>query len=144
MVDRATTVAFVPWAFSAALTIELVVPEPEAASSRSPCCIAGVVVSPTTWTERPRCMRRMAKAFIIRPVLPAPITKMRFACCMCIASVAMAVMSILPDRRTFSSSIMGRSVLKRLASASLSNVNMCTKLGSMAPFALHDSHQSIG
>ena len=43
-------------AVSAALTTPEVVPEPEATRSRSPELMAGVVVSPATWTFSPRCI----------------------------------------------------------------------------------------
>ena len=66
-------------AVTAAWTTPTVVPEPEAAMRRSPGAMAGVVTSPTTWTVRPRCMRRMAAMRRARPLRPAPVTKMRGA-----------------------------------------------------------------
>ena len=59
-------------AVSAALTTPEVVPDPEATSSRSPERMAGVVVSPATWTVRPRCISRMAAIRRTRPLRPAP------------------------------------------------------------------------
>ena len=66
-------------ATSAAWTMPAVVPEPEAAMRRSPEAMAGVVISPATWTVRPRCMRRMAAILSARPLRPAPVTKTRGA-----------------------------------------------------------------
>jgi len=63
----------------AARTTLGVVPEPEAAMRRSRGAMAGVVISPTIWTVRPRCMRRMAAILRARPLRLAPVTKMRRA-----------------------------------------------------------------
>ena len=64
-------------AVSAALTTPEVVPDPEATRSRSPELIAGVVVSPATWTVRPRCISLMAAIRRTSPLRPAPATNTR-------------------------------------------------------------------
>ncbi|OPY40905.1 MAG: hypothetical protein A4E42_02006 [Methanoregulaceae archaeon PtaU1.Bin222] len=51
-----------------------VFPDPEKTTMRSSALIAGVMVSPTTNEENPRCISRMANAFATSPDLPAPIT----------------------------------------------------------------------
>ena len=62
---------------SAAVTTSFVVPEPERAMIRSPLPIDGVIVSPITYTWKPRCIRRIAKARPMSPDLPAPRTRIR-------------------------------------------------------------------
>src|SRR4029077_9938879 len=56
---------------SSSFTVEKV-PGPALTNSRSPLPTCGVVMSPTTCASRPRCMRRMHSARIIRPSRPTP------------------------------------------------------------------------
>lgn len=62
-------------AFSDMLTREDVFPDPEPIKRISFSSIEGVVVSPIICTRKPRCINRIAKDLITKPVLPAPATK---------------------------------------------------------------------
>ena len=77
--------------------MKLVSPDPEIASKQSSAYMAGVIVSPTTYTLIPRCINLIANALATSPDLPRPIIKTLLALTSMSSIFSMFSLSISDD-----------------------------------------------